>query len=223
MATMGRRLLRVLADFELLDAAQYGFVLDGSCIEPLSVLNRCYEHARLRKRPLHAAFLDATSAFIDSVPHAALDAALRRLGAPDDYITWLRSMLHGHRRAVHTAYGTSSDDDALALEAGTPQGCPASPVVWAIVVDFALAYAARADVGGEGYLLDDSDDAPRRARVHSTTRGAGRRVQRLAFADDLAAADGTHEGLRRTVQALILAMGAIGVRFNARKCEADLL
>ena len=46
---------------------------------------------------MHIALLDATSAF-DSVPHTALDAALRRLGAPEDFVTWIRSMRHGHQR-----------------------------------------------------------------------------------------------------------------------------
>ena len=200
MAWMSSCLLRLLFDHKLLDESQYGFVLDGSCIEPLSIVNTMYEHARAQERPLHCVFLDATSAF-DSVPHTALAIALRRLGAPEDYITWLRSMLNGHHCAVKTSYDVSDNDEAQRLGAGTPQGCPASPVVWALIVDLALSYAAAA--GGLGYELDNADMSAR--------------VRNLAYADDLSGFDGDHEGLRRTVQALIVAMAAVGVRFNADK------
>ena len=49
-------------------------------------------------------------------------------------------MLDGHLRVVATAYGVSDVEDAAVLEAGEPQGCPASLIIWAILVDFAQAY-----------------------------------------------------------------------------------
>ena len=67
---------------QLLDLAQYGFVIDGSCVEPLTIMARLFELGRDTGggEEVHVALLDATSAF-DSVPHTALDAALQRLGA----------------------------------------------------------------------------------------------------------------------------------------------
>ena len=117
------------------DPAQYGFVIDGSCIEPLTVVNSMYEQALQQGHELHMAYLDATSAF-DSVPHTALDAAMHRVGAPDDFIAWLRSVLHSHRRVAATAYAVDPDSAAAELEAGVPQGDPASPTIWCVVVDF---------------------------------------------------------------------------------------
>ena len=77
MATMAAKLLHALHEYGLLDAAQYGFVVDGSCVEPLTIMARLFERGRGEGgAELHVAFLDATSAF-DSVPHTALDAALR--------------------------------------------------------------------------------------------------------------------------------------------------
>ena len=90
MATMSGKVLRFSHEYGLLDAAQFGFVVDGSCTEPLKIMARVFENGRGDEgEKLHVAFLDATSAF-DSVPHATLDAALRRLGAPADFIAWLR-------------------------------------------------------------------------------------------------------------------------------------
>ena len=194
MATMGHKLSELLFKNKLLDRAQYGFVIGGSCIEQLTIANRLYERARTHSLPLHLAFLDATSAF-DSVPHVTLDAALYRMGATPSFVTWLRSMLHGHQRVVATAYGVSLENKATRLQAGEPQGCPASPIIWAIVMDFALTYSRT--VGCRGF---DLDNIP---------------VQELAFADDLARADNTQYGLQLTIQAQIVALGALGCRFNA--------
>ena len=119
MATMSGKLLLLLHDWQLLDLAQYGFVIDGSCIEPLTVVNRMYEHALANGHELHMAYLDATSAF-DSIPHVALDAAMHRLCAPDDFTAWLRSVLTGHRRVASTAYSVDADDLACTLNGGTP-------------------------------------------------------------------------------------------------------
>ena len=102
----------------------------------------------------------------------------------------------------------AADDQARTLNAGTPQGCPASPMVGCIVVDFALAHA-RAE-GGQGYDLD------------------GVRAETLGFADNLAAVAGGRVGEADYGAELHSAqynyklsqrhcMGAISVRFNTRK------
>ena len=66
MASMSRRLAQLLYNLSILHPAQYGFVADGSCLEPLSVTNSMYENSLATDKPLHLAYLDATSAF-DSI------------------------------------------------------------------------------------------------------------------------------------------------------------
>ena len=47
-----------LHEYGLLDAAQYGFVVDGSCIEPLTIMARLFERGRGEGgEELHVAFL----------------------------------------------------------------------------------------------------------------------------------------------------------------------
>ena len=200
MATVASKLLRSMHEFGILDLAQYGFVVDGSCQEPLKVMAHIFERGRAKggNEEMHVAFLDATAAF-DSVPHPALDAALRRLGAPPDFVTWLRVVLTGHRRKAANAYGVQTDDEAVTLEGGTPQGSPASPLIWVIVIDYALS------------VVRDNADAADGVNI------GGEMLWVIGFADDLACASRTREGLQRTVQTLVAAMGAIGVRFNAKK------
>ena len=50
MATMAGRLLHALHEFGLLDAAQFGFVVDGSCIEPLTIMVRIFEQGRAARK-----------------------------------------------------------------------------------------------------------------------------------------------------------------------------
>ena len=176
MGAMASRLLHALHEFGLLDGAQYGFVKDGSCVEPLTIMARIFERGRGEKgEEIHVAFLDATSAF-DSVPHTALDAALKRLGAPPDFVTWLRKVLSGHKRKAATAYEVDGDNKAVQLDGGTPQGDPASPAIWVIVMDYALA-VMRAK-GPKAYDV----------------RMGGEALRVCAFVDDLAAMSHTGDG-----------------------------
>ena len=46
MATMSGKVLRFLHEYGLLDAAQFGFVVDGSCTEPLKIMARVFENGR---------------------------------------------------------------------------------------------------------------------------------------------------------------------------------
>ena len=105
-----------------------------------------------------------------------------------------------HLRVVATVFGVEADQQATEMEAGEPQGCPASPIVWDLCEDGALAYAAmvrRNDAAGERVEED---------------------AESMAFADDLAVTAQKKRCLQRTVQALIVVMAAVfGVRFNGAK------
>jgi hypothetical protein len=64
-----------------------------------------YEQARAKKSPLHALYLDFSSAF-DTVPHQSLEAAAFRITGQRQLSRWIRNMLHGHLRRMTSTYGT---------------------------------------------------------------------------------------------------------------------
>ena len=86
----------------------------------------------------------------------------------------------------------------FALESGTPQGDPLSPLLWATVVGFALRHAHTS--GAPGFQI-------------------GRRTtcQLLCYADDIALFAHSHAHLTQTTQAIATALAAVGVRLNAAK------
>ena len=92
--------------------------------------------------------LDATSAY-DCVVLPSVDVALRRLGAPEDFINFIRQTAAGHTRIVSTGAGVSDEADAFPL-AGLAQGDPLSPALWVIVADMALSHARKTPPTKEG-------------------------------------------------------------------------
>ena len=195
--TVARRLSLLLHKHSLLHPHQFGFVQGGSCEAPIEVVNDMYEHACEHDEELHVAFLDATSAF-DTVQHPALTAAFAAIGAAPSFVRWIKFIVTGHRRVIRTAYSMGDQASEFALESGTPQGDPLSPLLWATVVDFALRHAHTS--GAPGFQI-------------------GRRTpcQLLCYADDIALFAHSHAHLTQTTQAIATALAAVGVRLNAAK------
>ena len=104
------------------------------------------------------AFLDATSAF-DTVQHPALTAAFAAIGAAPSFVRWIKFIVTGHRPVIRTAYSMGDQASEFALESGTPQGDPLSPLLWATVVDFALRHAHTS--GAPGFQIGRRTPKPR--------------------------------------------------------------
>jgi hypothetical protein len=197
MGTVAKRTAVLLHKYGRLNMEQFGFVSEGSCLEPMFLFDALITEAEEETVEGHSGCVDASGAF-DSVPHVPLDAAWARVGADEATITWWRSCLSEHARLVSTAYGVESVAEKRQTAAGCPQGCPSSPIVWVVVADVALCFAR--GKGGKGFSIH------------------GAVVRSLAFADDMSGHDNTKGDLELTLQALLLTLGAIfGVRFNAAK------
>jgi len=204
--TVGRRLLKILATHNLLDPAQHGFITNGNCEDPLTVVCGLYSHSRTKDAPpLYSTFLDCTEAF-DSVQTPWLHVALEHLHAPPALHEWLSKILTGHHRVVKTAYCSSGADLAnsptVHLESGTPQGCPLSPVLWIIIHNLALIFT-RSKFPESGYPLTSDPNSEL--------------IQAKAYADDTALFNKTFKSHQGSIQALSLVYSLYGVRLNAKK------
>ena len=145
MMRVSDRMLDLLHRHGVLDEAQFAFVKFGSTGPPIDIIDAVFETSRAEDKEAHLVFLDATSAY-DVVPHWTLDIGLRRLGAPEEFITWARRAVDGHTRIVASAAGVTPKTDAFPL-GGLAQGDPLSPVLWVIIADMALRHARAAPHG----------------------------------------------------------------------------
>ena len=200
MTRVSDRLLDVLHKQGVMDPAQYAFLRFGSTGPPIEIIN---EHAIAQDREAHIVMLDATSAY-DCVVLHYLDVALRKIGAPPEFIDFIRKTAGGHTRIVSTGAGMTGEVDAFPL-AGLAQGDPLSPALWVIVADMALTHARKLSPSKEGppgqtqvagfKLMDlagvpDCDGADEFSvpAAYQNAKAVGTSV--LAYADDLCAIGG---------------------------------
>ena len=181
-ATVNRRLLVDIHHRNLFWASQFGNVIGGGCATPLRMCVTTYKQARARKSPLHAIFLDFSSAF-DTVPHQFLEAAAFRITGQRELSRWIRNMTHGHLRRMTSAYGTDDMSKAVSLNSGTPQGDPISPLIYCMINEIVLRCMQRQH--GDG------------VKVGIAT------VKSLTFVDDTACFANTFAGLQKAVTNLL--------------------
>jgi hypothetical protein len=111
----------------------------------------------------------------------------------------------GHRRLVKIISGISEEENAFDL-GGLPQGCPMSPILWAIVADFALSFAH--EHGGPGYELGNV--------LPESEKSVFARFK--AYADDLGCSDETKMGIEATVIAMVTILIVFNIRLSVQKC-----
>jgi hypothetical protein len=167
MPRISDRLLDTLHEHGLLDKAQYAFVRGGSTHPPLDLVTAAMQRSKALKQECHLCLLDATSAY-DVVPLWALDVAFRRIGAPEELITWIRQTTEGHQRIVSTCAGTNDIKDSFPL-GGLAQGCPFSPVLWIVLADMALSHARNTPAHPNSPTPDPNTDGVTLAEAGETT------------------------------------------------------
>ena len=218
MMRVSDRMLDLFYQQGILDEAQFAFVKFGSTAPPIDIINAVVETSMAEDKEAHLVFLDATSAY-DVVPHWVLDVALRRLGAPEQFITWARLAVDGHTRIVASAAGVTSKAAAFPL-GGLAQGDPLSPVLWVTIADMALSHARAAprmlDESGAvkvaGFKLAEAGETPD-APSHEAIG-----VPIAAYADDLTSVGESHQEAQTFAQRMVTMLGIANIRVQAKKC-----
>ena len=216
MTRISDRLLDVLHKHKLLHPTQYAFIRGGNTHAPLDIMAHAMQRSKAKKTETHVCFLDATSAY-DCVPLWSLDIAFRRLGAPEDFTTWIRKTTAGHERIVATCAGTTKDSFPLG---GLAQGCPFSPALWVVLADMALCHAyqtpesdapeATANPTTDGVTLAEAGETPNRDERIS--------VKALGYADDLSAIGKSNPETQKYAQAMVTMLGCLNIRVQGSKC-----
>ena len=91
-ATMLQVRIASISDYKI-RKTQFGFRAKRGTRQPLFILRRAMEWAKMTDRPLHLLFLDWKQAF-DSIDHTAMLLALRRFGVAQNYLCLIEKILH---------------------------------------------------------------------------------------------------------------------------------
>ena len=87
----------------------------------------------------HALFIDTKKAF-DSIRHQFIYTALRRLGIPEWGVNIVKALLH---RVAVTPFFEGYTGVWIPITKGVKQGCPTSPIVFAICLDVLICRLSR--------------------------------------------------------------------------------
>jgi hypothetical protein len=200
-------LMRTLRDRDHINSelgTQAGFLPGRSALLNCFALHHMVHHQRfVAKQPLYAVLMDVKGAY-DTVRYdTLLETLMDRFVLPPDMVAPLIGMYAGLQYAV--LYGGMADHP-LAVGVGVKQGCPLSPVLYALYVSGLTAHlqATCLDVG---YVLP------------------GYRLHDLFYADDLVLVEGSADpgGLQRSVESSLVHMRGINQRENVAKCLAVVM
>ena len=115
---------------KLISPDQTGFVKGRYSSDNIRTLLNIINHLDTCQRPSLLLSLDAEKAF-DRVEWNFLLAILNRLNMGSRFIEWVKSIYKSPKAAVIT---NCSSSDFFPLTRGTRQGCPLSPLLFAIVI-----------------------------------------------------------------------------------------
>ena len=131
-SVLEHRLSHALETSGLRATGQAGFRKDRRTTDNIFTLYSAVEAARADNEALFACFIDFSKAF-DSIPRELLWARLAALGLPPSFLSAIQSYYSSCSFAVRTSNGLS---DPFPSTAGVKQGCPLSPTLFGIYIDF---------------------------------------------------------------------------------------
>ncbi|RLJ22762.1 hypothetical protein DJ031_00280 [bacterium endosymbiont of Escarpia laminata] len=168
--------------------------IKGDGIADNVFLLRCILRDRCKElKPLSLAFLDVSKAF-DTVSHSSLLLAVKRMGVPGPFISYLHSLYSETSTSLHVDGQFSSP---LEQNRGVKQGDPLSPLLFNCVIDWALA-SLETEMG----VVVGKD---------------GPRLNHLAFADDIVLIAESKIGIQHLCWQVQRALGHCGLALNADK------
>jgi hypothetical protein len=172
---------------------QKGFVSEAGCFNDVHILNEALKIAK-RKKGMVAVQLDISKAF-DTVPHAAIEDALRRKGVPK----FLTSSIRDSYEGVMTTIKQGTSEVPITLKRGVKQGDPLSPLIFNTLLEPLINTLEEE----EGFAINSECQ-----------------VSVLAFADDMILlAPGVPEA-KRLLEITERYLGDLGMMISAPKCAA---
>lgn len=195
----------------LLRRNQAGFRTGRSCIQQIHILRRIMDGAYSNAIPLFITFIDFKKAF-DSIDRAMMFAILRHYGIPEQIVNAIRVLYDNSKSRVYIDGQVSKHFD---ITTGVLQGDVLAPFLFIIVID----HVTKLSAGDFGYLTHKGSDNNSGRSTRSTTREASRRINDLAFADDIALLENDNERAQKQLDAHRHHASTVGLEINIKKTE----
>ena len=183
--------------WDLRARGQAGFRKDHRTTDQTFVLRTLIESARARKVPLFTCFVDFKKAY-DTIPRDKLWEKLRRIGVSDEFVQAVQALYAEVPMGVQLPSGLS---DTFMSELGVKQGCPLSPTLFGIFID------------------DFQTELEARAAGFSLPNLVGEPTPALFYADDLALASTSVQGLQAQLDLLEAYSDHWGLTVNVKKTK----
>ena len=172
---------------------QKGFVSEPGCFYNIHALNEILRLAKTRQG-LVLIQLDISKAF-DTIPHKAIDPALRRLGIPST----IRSSIINSYQSIHTNIEHKGSRVGVQLRRGVKQGDPLSPFLFNTIMNPLLDQLEEM----RGYKINESQS-----------------ISSLAFADDLILVADNMEKAQLLLTTTEKYLENMGMKIASKKCTS---
>ncbi|CAI5460606.1 unnamed protein product [Closterium sp. Yama58-4] len=126
---MASRLKKVL--HEVISEDQYGFIPDRQLADAVAVVADAIEAGANGNEDWFLLMIDFQKAF-DSISRDFLFSTLRKLGLPEEFVSWTEGL---HREAGTCLHINGWTGEKVAVEKGVRQGCPLAPYLFLCAVE----------------------------------------------------------------------------------------
>jgi hypothetical protein len=194
---------------------QAGFRVGRSCVQQIHILRRIMEGAGAQQIPLYITFIDFMKAF-DSIDREMMFSILRHYGIPEKIVSAIRVL---YDESTSRVFVEGEYSEAFRVTTGVLQGDVLAPFLFIIVID----YVSKQSASDFGYVTHKGTERnnPRPSRHTSSVAATGteRKINDLAFADDVALLENSAIRAQQQLDAYEANAGAVGLRLNIKKTE----
>ena len=178
------RIVKVLAENDMIDLSQHGGMSKRGTMEPIRILAEVMEDAQASGQEFHLFSADLSKAF-DTLEYWSQAMSWRALGMPVEITDMLTNLDEGGESEVILGQGRTTstvlgEEGWFKSGRGVRQGSIGGPIKWIVYMNFWLKYV-NGKHAGEGYKMSKDEGAVLLAQMYvDDSNWAARSVESLS-------------------------------------------